>query len=70
MPRLPGVSQRDAVRVPEKVGFQIQRQSGHLIMAKGATRLTIPRHDPINTFTMGAIAKATGLSPEEFRRML
>ncbi len=34
MPRLPGIGQRNAVRVLEKLGFQIIRQSGHIVMAK------------------------------------
>jgi len=32
--------------------------------------LTIPRHNPINALTMGAIAKDAGLTPEEFRKLL
>jgi predicted RNA binding protein YcfA (HicA-like mRNA interferase family) len=67
MPKLPGISQRDAVRVFEKIGFRIVRQSGHIVMSNGDTRLTIPRHNPINAITMGNIAKDAGLSPDQFR---
>jgi predicted RNA binding protein YcfA (HicA-like mRNA interferase family) len=70
MPKLPGISQRDAVRVLERIGFRIVRQSGHIIMAKDRIRLIIPRHNPINALTMGSIAKAAGLTPEQFRQML
>jgi predicted RNA binding protein YcfA (HicA-like mRNA interferase family) len=32
MPKLPGVRHQDAVRVLEKLGFRIIRQSGHIVM--------------------------------------
>ena len=70
MPKLPGVSQRAAVRTLQKLDFQIVRQSGHIIMARGDVSLVIPRHNPINAMTMGAIAKKAGLTPDEFRRLL
>jgi predicted RNA binding protein YcfA (HicA-like mRNA interferase family) len=70
MPKLPGVSQKDAVRVFQKLGFRIVRESGHIVMSNGEIRLTIPRHNPINALTMGAIAKDAGLTPEQFRNLL
>lgn len=70
MPRLPDIGQRDAVRVFEKLGYRIVRQSGHLVMSNGKTRLIIPRHSPINAITMGAIARDAGLSPEQFRDLM
>jgi predicted RNA binding protein YcfA (HicA-like mRNA interferase family) len=70
MPKLPGISQRDAVRVFEKLGYRVARQSGHVVMTNGKTRLVIPRHNPINAITMGGIAKAAGLTPDAFRRLL
>ncbi len=70
MPKLPGVSQREAVRVFLKLGYRIARESGHIVMSNGQIRLTIPRHNPINAITMGAIARDAGFSPEEFRKLL
>ena len=70
MPKLPGISQRDAERVLTKVGFKIIRQGKHVVMSDGRKIITIPRHNPINAFTMGSIAKEAGLSPEEFRKYL
>jgi predicted RNA binding protein YcfA (HicA-like mRNA interferase family) len=70
MPKLPGISQQDAVRVFTKLGFQVKRQSGHIIMSDGKCILVIPRHNPINAITMGGLAKSAGLSPEEFRKLL
>ena len=57
MPRIPGVNSSAAVRALQKAGFQIIRQGKHVVMSNGHVRLTIPRHNPVNAFTMGAIAK-------------
>jgi len=70
MPKLPGISHQDAVRVFTKAGFQVKRQSGHIIMSDGKRILVIPRHNPINAITMGGIAKAAGLTPDQFRELL
>jgi predicted RNA binding protein YcfA (HicA-like mRNA interferase family) len=70
MPKLPGVRHQDAVRVLKKLGFRIIRQSGHVVMSNGDTRLTIPRANPVDPYTMGAIARDAGPTPNEFRRLL
>ena len=70
MPKLPGVRHKDAVRVFAKLGYHIIRQSGHIVMSNGEVRLTIPRANPIDPYTMGAIARDAGLTPDEFRRLL
>jgi predicted RNA binding protein YcfA (HicA-like mRNA interferase family) len=70
MPRIPGVGQHDAVRVFQKMGYRIVRQSGHIVMSNGQVRLIIPRHSPINAMTMGAIARDAGLTPDQFRALL
>ena len=70
MPRLPGISQKQAVRVFQKLGYRVVRESGHLITSNGSSRLVIPLHDPINAITMGAIARDAGLTPEQFRQLL
>ncbi len=70
MPKLPGVHHLHAIRVFEKAGFQIIREGKHTIMSDGARTLIIPRHNPINAFTMGQIARAAGLTPEQFRKLL
>ena len=70
MPKLPGIHQREAIRVLQKIGFKIKRQSGHIVMSNGNMRLTIPRHNPINAITVGNIAKDAGLSPEQFKKLL
>jgi hypothetical protein len=39
-------------------------------MSDGTRILTIPRHNPVNAFTMGGIARDAGLSVEEFKKLL
>ncbi len=63
MPKIPGISQKQAVRVFAKLGYRVARESGHVVMSDGKKRLIIPRHNPINAITMGNIAKAAGLTP-------
>ena len=70
MPKIPGVNHRDAVRALRKAGFEIIRESKHIIMSDGRRILTIPRANPINAYTMGGIVKDAGLTVEEFRRLL
>ena len=70
MPKLPGVNHRDAIRVFQKLGYRIARQSGHIVMTNGTMRLIIPRANPVNAHTMGGIAADAGLSPEQFRELL
>ena len=55
MPRLPGISQKEAVRAFQKLGYRVVRESGH---------------DLINAITMGAIARDAGLTPQQFRELL
>ena len=69
MPRIPGVSSDEAVRVFQRIGYCVIRQGKHIVMSDGLTRLTIPRHNPINAHTMGAIARDAGLTPDEFREL-
>ena len=75
MPSLPGVNHLDAVRALEKAGFRIVRQGKHIVMSNGQRIVTIPRHKPVNAFTMnaftmGGIARDAGLSVEQFRDLL
>ena len=70
MPKLPGVNHLDAVRALEKAGFRIVRQGKHIVMSDGARILTIPRHNPVNAFTMGGIVRDAGLTVDEFKNLL
>ena len=70
MPKIPGVNHLDAVRALERAGFRIIRQGKHVVMSDGVRILTIPRHNPVNAFTMGGIVRDAGLTAEEFRKLL
>jgi len=70
MPKLPGVGHLDAVRAFQKAGFRIARQGKHIILTNGVRILTIPRHNPVNAFTMGRIVQDAGLSLDDFRKLL
>ncbi|MFI5091136.1 MAG: type II toxin-antitoxin system HicA family toxin [Terriglobales bacterium] len=58
------------MRALEKAGFRVVRQGKHVVMTDGVRILTIPRHNPVNAFTMGGIARDAGLSVDEFRKLL
>ncbi|MCK6556345.1 type II toxin-antitoxin system HicA family toxin [Candidatus Binatia bacterium] len=70
MPKLPGINHLDAVRAFQKAGFRIARQGKHVVMTDGRRTLTIPRHDPVNAFTMGRIVVDAGFTIDEFRKLL
>lgn len=70
MPKIPGVNHLDAVRALEKAGFSVVRQGQHIVMSNGARILTIPRHNPVNAFTLGGIVRDAGLTVEQFRELL
>jgi len=69
MPRLPGISQKQAERALKKTGFEVIRQGKHITMSDGVRIIQLPRHNPINSFTMGKIARDAGFSPEEFKKL-
>jgi predicted RNA binding protein YcfA (HicA-like mRNA interferase family) len=68
--KFPGVSHQQAVKALRRAGFEIIRQSGHIVMSDGFITLIIPRANPINPFTMFGILKDAGLTVEQFRELL
>ncbi|HEX8847253.1 MAG TPA: type II toxin-antitoxin system HicA family toxin [Pyrinomonadaceae bacterium] len=70
MPKIPGINHLEAVRALEKAGFRVIRQGKHIVMSDGIRILTIPRHNPVNAYTMGGIVRDAGLSVEEFKKLL
>ena len=70
MPKIPGVNHVDAVRALEKAGFRILRQGRHIVMSDGVRIVAIRRHNPVNAFTKGGIARDAGFSVEQFKRLL
>lgn len=70
MPKLAGVNHLNAVKALEKAGFYIARQGKHIVMTNSLRIVTIPRHNPVNAFTMGGIVRDAGLTIEEFKKLL
>ncbi len=70
MPKIPGVNHLQAVKALEKAGFRVIRQGKHIVMSDGIRILTIPRHNPVNAFTMGGIVRDAGLSIDKFKKLL
>lgn len=70
MGKLPGINHPDAVRALQKAGFRIARQGKHIVMTDGVRILTIPRHNPVNAFTMGGIERDAGLTIDAFKALL
>ena len=55
MPKIPGVNHLDAVKALQKAGFYIVRQGKHVVMSNGVRILTVPRHNPVNAYTMAVL---------------
>lgn len=70
MGKIPGVNHLDAIRALEKAGFGVVRQGKHTVMTDGQRILTVPRHNPVNAFTLGGIVRDAGLTVEQFRDLL
>jgi len=69
-PLIPGINHQRAVKAFEKAGFRVLRQGGHITMTNGERIITIPRANPINSFTMAGIVKAAGLEIEQFKKLV
>ena len=70
MPKLPDIPHLNAVRAFEKAGFKVVRQGKHIVMSDGRRILTIPRHNPVNAYTMGGLVQDAGLSIDQFKKLL
>jgi predicted RNA binding protein YcfA (HicA-like mRNA interferase family) len=70
MGKLPGINHLQAVKAFERAGFEIIRQSGHIVMSDGRIMIVIPRNNPVNAITMFRIIRDSGLTLEQFRKLL
>jgi predicted RNA binding protein YcfA (HicA-like mRNA interferase family) len=70
MGKLPGINHLHAVKAFERAGFEIIRQSGHIVMSDGRITIVIPRNNPVNAITMFRIIRDSGLTLEQFRKLL
>ncbi|MEW6348719.1 MAG: type II toxin-antitoxin system HicA family toxin [Thermodesulfobacteriota bacterium] len=65
MGKIPGVDHSAPVRALQKAGFRIIRQGRHTVM-DGVRFVTIPRHNPVNAYTMALPSRVLpfhGLKP-------
>lgn len=69
VPGVPGKNHQRVIIAFEKAGFEIVREGRHTIMSNGTVRLEIPRHNPINAFTMAGIVRKSGLTREHFEEL-
>ena len=76
MTKLPRVSGKEVIRALEKHGFFVKRQSGSHVIMRHQTDLTrrcvIPVHGSktVKPGTLHSILKGTGISVEEFTKLL
>ena len=56
----------------ERVGFWIlkTRSKKHIGMSNGKRKITIPRHNRINPYTLKGIIRDAGLTDEEFKKLI
>lgn len=65
------ISHERAVRALMRAGFWISKSgSKHTGMANGVRKVTIPRHNRLNPFTLRSIIRDAGLTDEEFQNLI
>jgi predicted RNA binding protein YcfA (HicA-like mRNA interferase family) len=70
---LPRLSGRECITALQKAGFEIIRQSGSHIVVKRSTpfaQLVVPDHKELDTGTLRAIIRQSGLSVDEFLKLI
>ena len=74
MSKLPVVSARQAVAAFQRIGYEVDHQTGsHVILRHGEPphrRLTVPNHKEIAKGTLLALIRDAGLTVEEFVSLL
>lgn len=73
MSGLPRISGRDCVKVLKKVGFYLKRQEGsHMILRRDNPfgQVVIPDHKELDRGTLRSIIRQSGLSVDEFIKLV
>jgi predicted RNA binding protein YcfA (HicA-like mRNA interferase family) len=71
MPKLPRLSGIDVVKALSFAGFVVSRQRGsHVFLKRGKVSVSVPLHLELQTGTLRAIIRQSGLSVDEFRQLL
>ena len=73
--KLPILSSRKVIKALQSIGFQISRQSGsHIILVKIVDNkkliVVVPNHDEIAKGTLLSIISQSGLTKEEFLKLI
>ncbi len=70
--KLPALKPRDAIKILEKLGFQLYRQKGsHKIFVKDEYQVVVPFHNrELKKGTLRNIIKGTGLTVDEFKKKI
>jgi len=71
---LPRVSGREVVKVLLRIGYEYDRQRGSHTILRQATyphrRIVVPDHKEVAKGTLRSIIRETGLTVDEFRKLL
>lgn len=73
MTKLPVVSGKECIKALEKEGFYFKRQEGsHITLRKNNpfSQVVVPDHKELDRGTLRAIIRQTGLSVDEFVKLL
>ena len=74
MKKLQLISGREAVQALQKVGYEIDHQTGSHIILRHINsphrRLSVPNHKTLAKGTLRALIRQAGLTVEEFRELL
>lgn len=65
------ISHQRIVAVLQKAGFWVSKTGGkHIGMTDGRRRITIPRSNRVNPYTLKGIIRDAGLTDEKFKELL
>jgi len=73
MSGLPSLSGRECLRALQKAGFYLKRQEGsHMILRRDNpfAQVVVPDHKELDRGTLRAIIRQSGLSVDEFTKLL
>lgn len=73
MSKLPRVAEKECIKALSKAGFSFKRQEGsHIILRRDNpfSQLVVPNHKELDRGTLRAIIRQSGLSIDEFIKLL
>jgi len=73
MSRLPVISGKDCIKALGRAGFYFKRQEGsHIVLRRDEpfAQLVVPNHRELDRGTLRAIIRQSGLSVDEFIRLV